>query len=260
MTPLATLCLLGLLAAPASPAPAPEEKDKKAEPAKSADAMPEPRAADPKAEPKGEPVVVTDRTPMDPEVRKAVDSMQEFYENTKDFRADFKQVYKHKTFAKTTEGSGRMMFKKAGPAMRWDYLKPEEKVFVIAAERVSTYDKAAKLLVVSRMSADRLSASITFLWGQGNLEHEFRIAKAARADLTGGIALELTPKIADPRFQKVFFLLDAKTYAVKETIVVDPDGSENRMTFSNQKTNTGISNEAFMIQPPADVEIKRMDE
>lgn len=252
MNPLAILCLASLLAAPA-PAPAPA--DKKAEPAK-AETKPEPKA---EAKP-SEQVVVTDKTPMDPEVRKAVDSMQKFYEDTKDFQAAFKQVYKYKTFEKTTEASGKMMFKKAGPMMRWDYLKPGEKVFVIAAERVSAYDKEAKQLVVSRMSADRLSASVTFLWGQGKLDREFRIAKADRKDLIGGFALELTPKVADPRFQKVFFLLDAKTYAVKESIVVDPDGSENRISFSNQKTNTGLSNDAFKIEPPKDVQVKRLDE
>ncbi|MGC4118998.1 MAG: outer-membrane lipoprotein carrier protein LolA [Myxococcales bacterium] len=296
MNPVAVLCLAALLAAPsaAAPAKAPDKKcepaavakaDPKAEPAKTepapaakaepktepraepkseakpkTDAKPEPKA-EAKAEPKaGEQVVVTDKTPMDPEVRKAVDSMQKFYEDTKDFQANFKQVYKYKTFAKTNEATGKMMFKKVGPQMRWDYLKPDEKVFVIAAEKVFAYDKAAKQLIVSRMSADHLSASVTFLWGQGNLDHEFRITKADRKDLTGGFALELTPKITDPRFQKVFFLLDPKTYAVKESLVVDPDGSENRISFANQKTNTGISNDAFKIEPPADVQIKRMDE
>ncbi|HEY3445277.1 MAG TPA: outer membrane lipoprotein carrier protein LolA [Myxococcales bacterium] len=299
MNPLAIACLVGLLAFPAAacaaaapakkaepaapiakaepkapaakpePAPAASAAAKsepgapaaKAEPAKpetKAEPKPaEPKPADPKA---AEPVVVADKTPMDPEVRKAVDSMQKFYEDTKDFQADFKQVYKYKTFARTTEAAGKMKFKKDGPSMRWDYLKPGEKVFVVAAEKVFAYDKEAKQLIVSRMSADRLSASVTFLWGQGKLDREFRITKADRKDFTGGIALELTPKLVDPRFQKVFFLLDPKTFAVKESIVVDPDGSENRMTFSNQKTNTGLTNDAFKIEPPADVQIKRMDE
>ena len=258
MTPLHVVFLIGFLASPAvagtpagNPAPAP------AAPTAAAVKKSEPAAA---VAPKAEPVVVEDKKPMDPEVRKAVDSMQKFYEDTKDFQADFKQVYKYKTFAKTTESTGRMRFRKAGPSMRWDYLKPSEKVFVVAAERVFAYDKEAKQLIVSRLNADRLSASITFLWGQGKLDQEFRIAKATRKDLPGGIALELTPKVTDPRFQKVFFLLDSKSFSVKETIVVDPDGSENRMTFSNQKTNAGLSDDVFKIEPPADVQVKRLDD
>ena len=194
-----------------------------------------------------------------PEVKKAVDSMQRFYEDTRDFQADFVQKYEYKTFQRTSTASGKMRFKKEGPSMRWDYLKPEEKVFVISGEKVYFYDKAAKLLTVSRLAADRLSASITFLWGQGKLDREFRISRADRKDLAGGIALELVPRLPDPRFQRIFFLLDPKTYSVKESIVVDPDGSENRMTFSNARANTGFGNDAFKIQPPEGTQVQHLD-
>ncbi|MBI5544077.1 MAG: outer membrane lipoprotein carrier protein LolA [Deltaproteobacteria bacterium] len=245
MTPLSLVCLVGLLAAPLQGSPAGNAP-----------------AAEPKAKTEAtqaEPVVVPEKAPMAPEVKKAVDSMQRFYEDTKDFQADFKQTYKYKTFARTTQATGKMRFKKEGPSMRWDYATPDEKVFVIAVEKVFAYDKAAKTLTVSRLSADRLSASITFLWGQGKLDREFRIQKADRKDLKDGIALELTPKITDPRFQKIFFLLDTKTFSVKETVVVDPDGSENRMTFTNVKTNSGLSNDIFKIEPPEGTQIMRLD-
>ena len=196
---------------------------------------------------------------MDPAVKKAVDSMQKFYEETKDFQADFHQTYKYKTFARTSEASGKMLFTKAGPNMRWDYAKPDAKVFVIAADKVFAYMKEAKQLTISRMSTDRLSASITFLWGQGKLDREFRISKADRKDLKDGVALELVPKIADPRFQRIFFLLDPKLFSVKETIVVAPDGSENHMAFTNSKANSGIGSDAFAIKQPDDTQIIHLD-
>lgn len=245
MTSLAVLYVIGMLAAPPSPALTPAVADK---PADKAEAKKEAAPAAPALEPA-----------MAPEVKKAVDSMQKFYEDTKDFQADFQQTYKYKTFARTTEASGKMRFKKEGPSMRWDYLKPTEKVFVIAVEKVYAYDKEAKQLTISRLAADRLSASITFLWGQGKLEREFRIQKADRKDLKDGIALELTPRLPDPRFQKILFLLDPKTYSVKESVVVDPDGSENRMKFSNAKANSGFGNEAFKIEPPEGTQILRLD-
>lgn len=196
---------------------------------------------------------------MDSDTRHAVDAMQKFYEDTKDFQADFHQSYTYKTFGRTAEADGTMRFKKDGPSMRWDYAKPSQKVFVIAAEKVFFYDKDAKRLTISRLSADRLSASITFLWGQGKLDREFRISKAGRKDLKDGIALELVPKVPDPRFQRIFFLLDPQTHAVKETVVVDPDGSENHMTFSHVKTNAGISNDAFKIERPEGTEVVHLD-
>jgi outer membrane lipoprotein carrier protein len=197
--------------------------------------------------------------PMSPEVKTAVDRMQKFYEETRDFKAQFTQTYTYKSFGRSTKATGVVRFLKIGASMRWDYQKPNEKVFVVAGNKVYAYDKDAKQLTVSGINADQLSASITFLWGQGKLEREFNIKKADRKDLTDGIALELTPKRPDPRFQEIFFLVDPKTYAVKRTIVVDPDGSENNMAFADVKTNTGFGPEAFHIEPPPDTQILRMD-
>jgi outer membrane lipoprotein carrier protein len=193
-------------------------------------------------------------------VRAAVEQMQKFYENTKDFQANFKQTYTYKTFARKTVASGTMKFMKAGASMRWDYQKPEQKVFVVAANKVYAYVKEAKQLTISPIDTDRLSTSVTFLWGQGKLDREFDIKRAERKDLTGGFALELTPKNPDPRFQKIFFVLDPKSYEVKESLVVDPDGSENRIAFSDAKTNQGFGKEAFAIEPPPDTQIIRMDQ
>ncbi|MGI5865568.1 MAG: LolA family protein [Myxococcales bacterium] len=198
--------------------------------------------------------------PMAADVKKAVDQMQKFYEETRDFEARFEQRYTYKSFGRTTKASGKVRFLKSGASMRWDYLKPNEKVFVIAANKVFAYDKEAKQVTVSSIETERLSASITFLWGQGKLEREFDIQKASRDDLKGGIALELTPKKPDPRFQRIFFLIDAKTFAVKESIVVDPDGSENRVAFLDVRTNTGFGADAFQIAYPPDTQVIRMDD
>lgn len=234
----ALMLSLSLLAAPTTPPP----------PA----AGPTPAVPGPGGAPQG-----TTAAP-DPKVKRAVDQMQRFYEETKDFTATFQQNYQHKGFP-SKRASGTVRFKKRGGSMRWDYLKPDKKVFVISGKKIFTYDKEAKQLTVGSIDTDRLSASITFLWGQGRLEREFNIRSADRKDLSGGIALELIPKAADPRFREVFFLLDPKTYAVKESLVVDPDGSENRVAFLDVKTNTGFSDEVFQIEHPKDTQIIRMD-
>lgn len=200
---------------------------------------------------------------VDPEVRPAVEKMQKFYEDTRDFQANFQQTYKYKSFGRTTEARGRVRFLKADAAMRWDYLdkadKPE-KVFVVNGDKVYAFDREAKQLTISGIDTERLSASITFLWGKGRLEREFIIKKADRPDLKDGIALELTPKTPDPRFQKVYFLVDPATYAVRSTLVIDPDGSENRMRFFDVKANTGFGPDAFHLDPPPDTQVLRLDQ
>jgi outer membrane lipoprotein carrier protein len=197
---------------------------------------------------------------MTPEVRQAVEKMQKFYEKTRDFDANFKQTYKYKTFARKTQASGRVRFMKSGASMRWDYWKPNEKIFVIAGEKIYAYDQEAQQLTISRLNSDRLSASITFLWGQGKLTQEFVIQKSTRQGDQNRFALELTPKIIDPRFQKIYFVLDPTSYSVRESMVIDPDGSENHMLFSEVKTDTGLSKADFRINPPQGTNIVRMDE
>ena len=185
--------------------------------------------------------------PMGPEVAKAVDAMQKYYEKLKDFDATFTQVYLYKTFKRRQTSSGRVRFMPA--TMRWDYEKPSPKVFVVAGSKVYMYDPDAKTLTIAGINAQKLSASITFLWGQGKLEREFDITRANRKDLKDGIALELTPKVPDPRFLRVFMLVDPKTYQAKTTVVVDPDGSENHMTFTDVKLNSGFGPEVFKLTP-----------
>jgi len=196
----------------------------------------------------------------DPKIQKAVDAMQKFYEETVRFEAEFEQTYSYTTFSRQTVSSGRVRFLKSGASMRWDYAKPTEKSFVVAAERFFVYDKEAKQILVAQMESDRVSASLSFLWGQGKLDKEFFIRPSTRDDLKDGIALELTPKIKDPRFEKVYFLINPKDYSVKETLVIDPDGSENHVRFKNVRTNGDFGREAFLLEPPEDVQVVRFDE
>lgn len=200
--------------------------------------------------------------PADPEVTAAVARMQKFYENTKDFTARFRQTYLYKSLNHTTEAEGRVRFLKEGGQMRWDYLDKagvEQRIFVITGNRVYAFDREAKQLTISGIDTDKLSASVTFLMGKGKLEREFDIRRAKREDLTGGLALELTPKKPDGRFDRIYFVVDPVTSAVMTSVVVDPDGSENRIDFKELKANGGIDPKVFRIDPPAGTQILDLD-
>jgi len=185
-----------------------------------------------------------------------VDRLQAFYEKADDFTADFKQDYTYKAFKRTITSTGKVTYKRGakGPQMRWDYEKPEPKSFVLAGDKVRLYDPAAQQLTLSAMSTDKLSASVSFLWGQGKLANEFSIAQKACAKCTG-VLLELTPLRPDPRFKQVRLEVDPKTAQVIKSTVVDPDGSENAITFPNLKTNVGVKDDAFQISVPKSTQV-----
>lgn len=222
---------------PAAPAPAP-----KATPApKAAPAAPAKPAAEAKKDAAGP-------KEMAPEVKSLVDRMQAFYENTTDFTADFEQNYKYKAFKRTSTSTGTIIYKKPG-LMRWNYLKPGERTFVLAGNKIYAHDPEAMMLTVGSIDTSKLSASVTFLFGQGRLENEFDIEKTACKSCKGTL-LTLTPKTPDPRFRRIMLEVDPKTAQVLKSTVVDPDGSENAITFKNLKTNTGVDAAAFKLNPP----------
>lgn len=233
------------VAAESKPAPAVEKKD--AKPAAAPEAKPAtPATPAPAAEAGkgGE----TAKGSIAPELKTLVERMQSFYEKTDDFKSSFKQDYKYKAFRRTQTSTGTVTYKKPG-LMRWEYEKPSPRTFVLAGSKVYTYDPEGQTLTVGSVDTSKLSASVTFLFGQGRLADEFNITKGACADCKGTLMV-LDPVRADPRFRQVRLEVDPKTAQVLKSTVVDPDGSENAISFLDLKTNVGISAESFKINPP----------
>jgi outer membrane lipoprotein carrier protein len=198
---------------------------------------------------------------MDPAVKKIVDSMQGFYERNRDFEAHFDQSYHYTSINRTQKSSGTVVIRKArklakgevlAPAMRWDYQTPDPKSIVVTGSAVYMYDPGAQQFTKAAMDKDQLSASVTFLWGQGKLADEFYIT---RDSTQPGLSLLLVPKKPDSRFDRIFMQVDPKTYAVVGTTVVDPDGSQNHMDFSQVKTDQSVPDERFTLHPPADTQV-----
>lgn len=190
---------------------------------------------------------------MTPEVKTLVDRMQAFYEKTGDFRSGFRQDYKYKTFRRTQTSEGTVTYKKPG-LMRWEYQKPTARTFVLAGNKVYAYDAAAQSLTVGSVDTSQLSASVTFLFGQGKLADEFAITKGACKDCKGTL-LVLDPLKTEPRFRQVRLEVDPGTAQVLKSTVVDPDGSENTISFLDLKTNVGIAADSFKLDVPDDTRV-----
>jgi outer membrane lipoprotein carrier protein len=193
------------------------------------------------------------RAPIAPEVKALVDRVQAFYEKTTDFTADFRQDYAYAAFKRTQTSTGKVVFKKPG-MMRWDYEKPAPKTFVLAGDRVLALDPAALTLTKGAINTSSLSASVTFLFGKGKLADEFSIARVECAKCTGAL-LELLPLVPDPRFKKVTLEVDLKTAQVLRSIVTDPDGSQNAITFSNLVTNTQVTEAVFKLKIGPEIQV-----
>jgi outer membrane lipoprotein carrier protein len=192
------------------------------------------------------------------DVKAAVKSMQGFYEKAKDCSADFTQTYVNRAFKKTLTSTGTLKFKKPG-MVRFDYLTPEPKVFLVKNDKITSYVPAAQQAMVGSFKADQLSASVSFLFGKGNIESEFTVHPADRNDLVQGTAMLLLPKREDPRFSKIYFVVDPVSAAVRESVVVDPSGNENRFDFTQIKANLGLAEKDFDEELPKGTQTIKMN-
>jgi outer membrane lipoprotein carrier protein len=199
-------------------------------------------------------ITLPSRAPMAPDVKIIVDKMQAFYEATKDFKSDFTQEYAYKMSKRKTVSSGTVAFMKPG-LMRWEYVLPAPKTFVLSGDSVYSFDPAAKMLTVVGMGMNQLSSSVTFLFGVGKLSDEFSIVKK-ECPKCAGVQLEMTPWMKDPRFKKIYLEVDSKTFQVLKSTVIDPDGSENAISFQNLKTNTGLDTKYFVVSPPPGTQVQ----
>jgi outer membrane lipoprotein carrier protein len=192
--------------------------------------------------------------PIAPEVKQLVDRIQAFYEKTQDFTADFEQRYTYTASKRKQTSTGKVLYKK--PAlMRWQYAGPSARTFVLAGEKVYMHDPGAMLLTKASIGTSKLSASVSFLWGQGRLADEFAIEKRA-CHSCAGVQLQLTPLSPDPRFKRIYLEADPTTAQVLKSTVIDPDGSENAITFKNVVINKGVDAEAFKLTPPEGTQVQ----
>jgi outer membrane lipoprotein carrier protein len=190
---------------------------------------------------------------------KLLDKVQRYYDQTKDFSADFHQSYTRVALSKTTESSGRVTIKKPG-MMRWEYKKPEEKLFVADGTQLTVYEPEIEQAIIDpNFKTAELSTSISFLWGQGKLSDSFNatVGDAAKYSLDKTVSvLELVPK-KDATYQKLVLVLDPKTNQVVESILFETSGNTNRFKFKNPALNKGVKEDLFKFTPPPGVDIIR---
>jgi outer membrane lipoprotein carrier protein len=196
------------------------------------------------------------RAESTPEGKALAQKVQEFYERTKDFSADFTQEYRYHAMQRVQKSSGTVQVKKPG-FMRWDYVKPYPKQFVLDGKALYAFDPDDNSVMVNRKFAkDSLSAAVTFLWGTGKLTDEFKVSQVQKPDY-GAVVLELIPRKPEA-FARLYFVVDPASGQVTTSVIFDNEGNENRITFLNSKSNTGIPDSRFAFQIPKGAQVKEL--
>ena len=247
-------------AAPAAPAAptggaAATNKDKAAPAAAKADATPPAKgAAKPAA---GTPALAAPAATVErPALVRVVDGIQKVYENTANLKAKFSQTLASAMGKR--QASGVLRLKKPGK-MRWDYEKPEKKLFVTDGSLLWMYEPEDEQAFRQPLNSSQLPAQVSFLFGKGRLSDEFDISYLDGQPLggPGDLVLKLVPKKATAQYKHLVFVVDGKSYMVKETILHDQQGGTNHIQFSAIETNlkADMDDSRFVFTPPPNTKI-----
>lgn len=186
-----------------------------------------------------------------PTASQILEEVQKFYESTEDYQANFKQVYKNKLYNEMKKSSGKVYIKRPGK-MRWEYKKPNVKLFVSDGKTLWVYEAEANQVYKQDLKSSELPTAVSFLMGEGDLKKDFKykLVDNEKATKKGLLVIELVPKKATTQYKKLLFMVGDETYRVKRTIIVDHTGNTNSMRFEKVKTNQGVGSKKFKFKMP----------
>ena len=198
-------------------------------------------------------------TAVDP-ARQVAATVQSFYDQTRDLSASFFQTYVNKVYDRTDRSQGHVTFKKPG-RMRMDYAKPNGKIIVAGAGKITLYEPGEEpgdngQVLEQKFNETDLPQAMAFLMGTSKLadDFEFKLLDAAKEGYPAGQVLELKPRKPNPRFDRLLFYVETAANLrglVRRLVIIDASGNRNRFDFSQLKFNTNVPDSTFTWKPPA---------
>jgi outer membrane lipoprotein carrier protein len=190
-------------------------------------------------------------------LKDVVEHVQRRYDGAKDFRARFNQTLTNAAFGRKSSSAGEVLLKKPG-RMRWNYQQPDPKMYLSDGTTLWLYEPEDKQAFKQDLKSSQLPAALAFLTGQGKLASEFDIVFAPPKTPYGtarDYVLTLSPKTAQAQVKTILFVVDPKTFDVRESVITDQQGNVNDLLFSEIKVNGGIPDSTFKWAPPAGVRL-----
>ncbi len=190
------------------------------------------------------------------DVNEVVAKLQETCTKTRDLSAQFHQTATNRSLGQVQEADGRFLMKRPGK-MRWEYQKPEERLFVTDGKTLWIYTPADKQVLVQDVGAAFSSrVPLSFLAGDCNLRRDFSIAPLENAATRGGTnaaVLDLKPLHPEAGIARLLLEVNRQNWTVEKTTVFDAAGNTTVIALSDLKLNTGIPDQQFEFTPPPGV-------
>jgi len=170
-------------------------------------------------------------------------------------QADFKQVYYSSTVSTPLEEEGRLYLQKPG-WMKWEYLKPEKKIFLIKNNLYQEYYAEEKQLVEKTFSDEENEAEVLSLLAgeRGILENYSVDLSPFPTENSNVFQIKLTP-LTEETDTFILLEIDVKTWLIKKIVSFDWTSNKQEFHFSRIEINKNFPKDTFELDIPADVEI-----
>lgn len=193
-----------------------------------------------------------------PSLNDVVDKVRETCTHAQDLSALFEQITTIRSLNQEMKASGTLLLKRPRK-MRWEYQKPEQRLFVTDGKTLWAYSPTDKQVVVQEVGeafASRLPISI--LAGDCQLRRDFDISEVENAATRASgrfMILDLRPKQSEAGITRMLLEVNLKTYTIERITVFDPSGNTSVYKLSDLKLNSGLNDQQFTFTPPAGVTV-----
>jgi outer membrane lipoprotein carrier protein len=178
------------------------------------------------------------------------------YHAVKTIRADFTQTYV--TEGRTRVESGVVYFARGG-LMRWDYERPQQKLFLSSGKTLMLYIPEEKQLTRSPLKAsDDIRIPFRLLLSRLDLRRVFsRIEFAPNAlehDPADHVLRAYPKKGYEGDYHQVLMVVSPQ-FDIRRLVVIFPDQSTMEFSFDHIGRNVPVSPSLFRFIPPAGTEV-----
>ncbi|HEX2734428.1 MAG TPA: outer membrane lipoprotein carrier protein LolA [Polyangiaceae bacterium] len=178
------------------------------------------------------------------------DKVQAFYDQAQTYQAEFKQRYTIYAYNRTKDSSGKVVFAKPGK-MRWTY-NSNGNVVVSDGREIKIYEQENSQMYLQKVDKTQYPAALSFLMGKGSLKQAFVLSMldAQQLDFPGGYVLLGTPRDPTPAYQKIILYIDAASFLVRRSLMLDAQKNRNRFDFGAARVNEPVAPGTFQFTPP----------
>ena len=184
-----------------------------------------------------------------------VHKVQDRYDQTQNFAADFTQEMRIEAGGQVIKSSGKVWFQRPG-RMHWAYLSPEKQTIIADGTTlwiVQPVDNQVLKAPLQNAFESRPPGSV--LLGVARLEKDFRATLLSPAD-DGKLRLQLDPaKTEDGSLGALVLDVDPDTYDVTAATIRDPLGNTTRVVLVDVKRNGSVDESLFRFERPAGMDV-----